>query len=62
MLAPDWKPLEELAALYDPWKVRDRWLAELRKLTAELLRSPAFLALMKFNLNLLARRTPPSPP
>jgi hypothetical protein len=59
MLAPDWKPLEELVGLYDPWRIRDRWLAELRKLTAEILRSPAFLALAKFNLSLLGRRSTP---
>jgi hypothetical protein len=55
--------LAKLAALSDPRHFRSLWLADLRELTADALRSPPFLALMKFNLTLLARRTtPPSPP
>jgi hypothetical protein len=63
MRAPSWEPLAKLAALYDPRRIREQWLAEMRQLTAEVLRSPGFLALAKFNLSLLGRRpTPPSAP
>jgi hypothetical protein len=47
------------AALSDPRPFRDMWLAHLRQVTADTLRSPPFLALMKFNLSLLARRAEP---
>jgi len=57
-----WASLAKLAAISDPRTFGGFWLADLRQLTVDALRSPPFLALMKFNLNLLARRTPPSPP
>jgi hypothetical protein len=60
--ALDWRAFANLAALADPRHLRDLWLADLREVAAETLRSPAFLALMKFNLTLLARRTPPNAP
>ena len=50
-LAAPWQPADARA-------LRERWLAELRRATSEALRSPAFLALMKLNLTLVARRTP----
>jgi hypothetical protein len=34
-------------------KLRSSWLAELRQLSSDTLRSPAFLALMKLNLTLM---------
>jgi hypothetical protein len=52
--------LEKMSALYDPRHLRSLWLADLRQLTGDSLRSPDFLALMKFNLTLLARRKTPS--
>jgi hypothetical protein len=52
--------LEKMSALYDPRQLRAWWLADLRQLTGDSLRSPEFLALMKFNLTLLARRKTPS--
>jgi hypothetical protein len=62
-VAHTWGSLARLATLSDPRHFRSLWLADLRQLTADALRSPPFLALMKFNLTLLARRTtPPSPP
>jgi hypothetical protein len=61
-IALGWDSLGELGALADPRRFRDRWLADLRQLTVDTLRSPAFLALVKFNLTLLARRTAPPAP
>ena len=52
--------LEKMSALYDPRHLRGLWLADLRQVTGDYLRSPDFLALMKFNLTLLARRKTPS--
>ena len=63
VVAHQWGSLAKLAALSDPRHFHSLWLADLRQLAADALRSPPFLALMKFNLTLLARRTtPPSPP
>jgi hypothetical protein len=62
MPGPSGEPLAklfELCELYDPRRVREQWLAEVRKLTAEVLRSPPFLAFAKFNLSLLGRRSTP---
>jgi hypothetical protein len=58
-VALGWDSLAKLAALSDLRQLRSWWLADLRQVTAEYLRSPEFLALMKFNLTLLARRTTP---
>ncbi|HVU51547.1 MAG TPA: hypothetical protein VHL80_12720 [Polyangia bacterium] len=55
--AADWDAFAKLVALGDPRRLGVLWLAELRRLTTEALRSPAFLALAKFNLGFLARRT-----
>lgn len=52
-----WETFAKMAALGDPRKLRDWWLADMRQLTAEALKSPAFLAVMRFNLNLLTRPT-----
>jgi hypothetical protein len=41
----------------DPRQLRNWWLADMRQLTAEYLKSPAFLALMRFNLALLTQPT-----
>jgi hypothetical protein len=54
-----WDSLAALTALSDPRRFREWWLADLRQLTADYLRSPAFLALMKFNLTFLGRRAAP---
>src|SRR5262249_1378939 len=59
-IALGWGSLAVLTALSDPRRFREWWLADLRQLTGDYLRSPAFLALAKFNLTFLARRTPPS--
>ncbi len=51
-----WGQLDRLAALHDPRQGRQLQsglLADLRQLTAEYMKSPAFLALMRFNLTLL---------
>jgi hypothetical protein len=39
-----------MSALADPRRVRSWWLADLRNLTSDALRSPAFLSLMSLNL------------
>jgi hypothetical protein len=49
-----WEYFERMSALADPRKLRSWWLADMRNLTSEALRSPALLALMRFNLGLLA--------
>ncbi|HVX96784.1 MAG TPA: hypothetical protein VHK47_17850 [Polyangia bacterium] len=69
MLAPDalvaslgWRYLESLGAVadvYDPLRLRAWWLGELRRMTAEYMRSPSFLELMRFNLTLMTRPRPP---
>ena len=48
-----WGQLDRLTALHDPYGVRERWLADLRRLSAEYTKSPAFLALMRLNITLL---------
>jgi hypothetical protein len=50
-----WGHLDRLAALHDPRQVRNWWLADLRGLTADTIRSPAFLAMMRFNITLLTQ-------
>jgi hypothetical protein len=71
MLAPDlrlfdwwrsaaalgWGGLDRLAAFHDPKQLRNWWLADMRQLTADYLKSSAFLALMRFNLTLLTQPT-----
>ena len=52
-----WGHLDRLAALNDPRQLRNWWLADIRQLTAEAMRSPAFLAMMRFNLTLLTQPT-----
>jgi hypothetical protein len=46
-----WETLETWWGLRAPQEVRSRWLAEARQTTAEYLRSPAFLQLMRVNLS-----------
>jgi hypothetical protein len=46
-----WDALETLCGLQSPQRLRSRWLAEAREAAAEYLRSPAFLELMRLNLN-----------
>jgi hypothetical protein len=41
-----WDYFERMSALADPRRVRSWWLADLRNLTSDALRSPAFLSLM----------------
>ena len=50
-----WGHLDRLAALNDPRQLRNLWLTELRRLTADYMKSPAFLAMMRFNLTLLTQ-------
>lgn len=46
-----WETLETWSGLRAPQQVRSRLLAEARQTTTEYLRSPAFLQLMRVNLN-----------
>jgi hypothetical protein len=55
--AISWGHLDRLAALNDPRQLRNWWLADLREVTAEAMKSPAFLAMMRFNLTLLTQPT-----
>jgi len=48
-----WRHLDQVAALHDPRQARDWWLADMRRVTADYTKSPAFLAMMRFNLTLL---------
>jgi len=57
-VALTWKRLEGLSALCDPRQLRSRWLADLRQLTADYLRSPAFLELMQSNLRAMTDSNP----
>jgi len=50
-----WGHLDRLAALHDPRQMRSWWLADLRQLTADTIKSPAFLAMMRFNLTVLTQ-------
>jgi hypothetical protein len=56
-----WRYLEALGAaadVYDPLRLRAWWLAELRRMTADYMRTPSFLELMRFNLTLMTRSVP----
>jgi hypothetical protein len=55
--ALSWKHADALAALSDPRSVRGAWLDEWRKLSTQYMRTPDFLALMRFNLTLLTNPT-----
>ena len=50
-----WGHLDRLAALNDPRQLRSVWLADLRQLTADYMKSPEFLAMMRFNLTFLTQ-------
>jgi len=52
-----WGNLDRLAALHDPRQLRGLWLADMRELTADYMKSPAFLALMRINLTMLNHPT-----
>jgi hypothetical protein len=52
-----WGGLDRLAAFHDPRELRNWWLGDMRQLTADYLKTPAFLALMRFNLTLLTQPT-----
>jgi hypothetical protein len=52
-----WGHLDRMAALNDPRQMRNWWLADLRQLTLEAMKSPEFLAMMRFNLTLLTHPT-----
>lgn len=57
-----WRYLESLGAaadVYDPLRLRAWWLGELRRMTADYMRTPSFLELMRFNLTLMTRPVPP---
>jgi hypothetical protein len=49
-----WDCLDTLAALGDLRPLRSAWLADMRQMTADYMRSTEFLSLMKLNLTLLA--------
>jgi hypothetical protein len=49
-----WDCLETLSALADMRPLRSAWLSDIRQLTADYMRTPEFLSLMKLNLTLLA--------
>jgi hypothetical protein len=51
--ALNWGHLERLLSLHDPRELRTWWLADVRQMTTDYMRSPAFLALMRLNLTLL---------
>ena len=53
--ASSWQWLERMSALCDPRALRSWWLADLRQLSADYLRSPGFTALMRLNLTLITR-------
>jgi hypothetical protein len=55
--AISWGHVDRMAALGDPRQLRNWWLGDLRALTAEAMRSPAFLAMMRFNLTMLTQPT-----
>jgi hypothetical protein len=55
--ALSWKHADAMAALADPRALRGAWLDECRKLSAQYMRTPEFLALMRFNLTLLTNPT-----
>ena len=42
-----------LLSLHDPRELRAWWLADVRQMTSDYMRSPAFLALMRLNITLL---------
>jgi hypothetical protein len=48
-----WGYMERMFALPDPRQLRTWWLADLRRLADDYMRSPEFLALMRLNLTLL---------
>ena len=50
-----WGHLDRLAALNDPRQLRSLWLTNLRHATADYMKSPAFLAMMRLNLTLLTQ-------
>jgi hypothetical protein len=52
-----WGHLDRVAALHDPRALRSLWLGNLRELTGEAMKSPAFLAMMRFNLTMLTQPT-----
>jgi hypothetical protein len=48
--AASWRYAERVAALYDPRQLRNWWLADMSRLSAEYMRSSSFLSLMSFTL------------
>jgi hypothetical protein len=53
--ALSWKHVDALAALNDPRTLRGAWLEECREAATQYMRTPEFLALMRFNLTLLTQ-------
>ena len=51
--ALSWGHVGRLLSLHDPRELRSWWLADARQMTADYMRSPAFLALMRLNITLL---------
>jgi len=51
--ALNWGQMERLLSLHDPRELRAWWLADVRQMTSDYMRSPAFLALMRLNITLL---------
>jgi hypothetical protein len=54
-VALNWGQMERLFALHDPRQLRSLWLADLRQMTDDYMRSPAFLAMMRLNLTMLTQ-------
>jgi hypothetical protein len=55
--ALSWKHVDALAALNDPRALRGAVLTDWRDLATQYMRTPEFLALMRFNLTLLTQPT-----
>jgi len=51
--ALNWGHMERLLSLHDPRELRAWWLADVRQMASDYMRSPAFLAMVRFNLTLL---------
>jgi len=48
-----WRHLDQMAALHDHRQARNLWLGDMRTFMSDYTKSPAFLAMMRFNLTLL---------
>jgi hypothetical protein len=57
-----WEHLQTLIQLGDPRQMQRRFLADMRALTADYVRSPFFLALMRTSLKAMSRSPQMIPP